>query len=59
VSNLGDGSFYESAAERGSRFTALLHQVAASDLGWLARFVPWLRDSAGMRTATRHPGRCR
>jgi hypothetical protein len=52
VSHLGDGSFYESAAERDSRFTALIHQVAATDPEWLVRFVPWLRDSAGMRTAS-------
>ena len=52
VSHLGDGSFYESAVERDSRFTTLVHQVAVSDPEWLVRFVPWLRDSAGMRTAS-------
>jgi hypothetical protein len=52
VAHLGDGSFYESAPERDTRFRALVHQVAASDPEWTAKFVPWLRDSAGMRTAS-------
>jgi hypothetical protein len=52
VSHLGDGSFYETAAERDGRFTTLVHEVAASDPAWLSRFVPWLRDSAGLRTAS-------
>jgi hypothetical protein len=52
VAHLGDGSFYESAPERDRRFCALVHQVAVSDPEWTAKFVPWLRDSAGMRTAS-------
>ena len=44
VSHLGDGSFYESATERDDRFRALVHQVAASDPEWLAKFIPWLRE---------------
>lgn len=52
VSHLGDGSFYESAPERDRRFCALVHQVAVTDPEWTARFVPWLRDSANMRTAS-------
>jgi hypothetical protein len=52
VSHMGDGSFYESAPERDRRFCALIHQVATSDPEWMAKFVPWLRDSAGMRTAS-------
>ena len=52
VSHMGDGSFYESAPERDRRFCALVHGVAMADPGWMARFVPWLRDSAGMRTAS-------
>ena len=46
-----DASFYESAPERDQRFTALVRAVTAQDPQWMARFVPWLRDSAGMRTA--------
>lgn len=52
VSHLGDGSFYESAPERDRRFCALVHQVATADPEWTGKFVPWLRNSAGMRTAS-------
>jgi hypothetical protein len=52
VSHMGDGSFYESQPERDRRFCALVHQVAATDPEWMARFVPWLRDEANMRTAS-------
>ena len=51
VAHLGDSSFYESAPERDQRFTALVQTVTADDPQWMARFVPWLRDGAGMRTA--------
>ena len=51
VAHLGDASFYESAPERDNRFTALVRAVTAQDRRWMARFVPWLRDGAGMRTA--------
>jgi hypothetical protein len=52
VAHLGDGSFYESAPERDRRFRALVHGVAMADPEWMAGFVPWLRDSASMRTAS-------
>jgi hypothetical protein len=52
VAHLGDASFYESAPDRDSRFRYLVHQVAAADPEWLAKFIPWLRNSAGMRTAS-------
>jgi hypothetical protein len=52
VSHMGDGSFYESAPERDRRFRALVHGVAMADPEWIAKFVPWLRDSANMRTAS-------
>jgi hypothetical protein len=52
VSHMGDGSFYESAPERDRRFCALVHDVTTRDPEWMARFVPWLRDSANMRTAS-------
>lgn len=51
VAHLGDASCYESAPERDQRFTALVRAVTTSDPQWMARFVPWLRDGAGMRTA--------
>jgi hypothetical protein len=52
VSYMGDGSFYESAPDRDRRFCALVHQAVMTDPEWTGKFVPWLRDSAGMRTAS-------
>lgn len=52
VTHMGDGSFYETAAARNSRFTQLVAQVTAADPAWVAGFIPWLRDEAGMRTAS-------
>lgn len=52
VTNMGsEDSFYEKAAARDSRYAALIRQVATEDLPWLAGFLPWLRDTANMRTA--------
>lgn len=51
VAHLADASFYESAPERDQRFTDLVRAVTAEDPRWMARFVPWLRDGAGLRTA--------
>jgi hypothetical protein len=52
VAHLGDGSFYETASQRDTRFSALVQRVAMTDPEWTAQFIPWLRDSAGMRTAS-------
>lgn len=52
VSHLGDGSFYESSQDRDSRFTALVQLVTTEDQEWIGQFIPWLRDSAAMRTAS-------
>ena len=52
VTNMGsEDTFYESGADRDSRFAALVRQVAVEDLPWLAGFLPWLRETANMRTA--------
>ncbi|GAA3440860.1 TROVE domain-containing protein [Planomonospora venezuelensis] len=52
VSNMvGEDTFYEGAGERDERFRALVHRVAVSDGEWMARFLPWLRGTANMRTA--------
>lgn len=51
VNMAGEGTFYEQASDRDQRFRALVHQVAVEDGGWLARFLPWLRSEANMRTA--------
>lgn len=52
VSNMvGEDTFYESAAERDARFQRLVREVAVTDGEWLARFLPWLRNTANMRSA--------
>ncbi|WP_432873006.1 TROVE domain-containing protein [Microbispora rosea] len=52
VSNMvGEDTFYEKVGDRDERFRALVHQVAVEDGDWLARFLPWLRGEANMRSA--------
>ncbi|MEU6408906.1 LAGLIDADG family homing endonuclease [Microbispora sp. NPDC046933] len=52
VSNMvGEDTFYEKAGDRDERFRALVHQVAVEDGDWVARFLPWLRGEANMRSA--------
>jgi hypothetical protein len=52
VSNMvGEDTFYEKANDRDNRFRALVRQVAVEDGEWLARFLPWLRGEANMRSA--------
>ncbi|MFC4116516.1 TROVE domain-containing protein [Nonomuraea zeae] len=52
VSNMvGEDTFYERAGERDARYRALVHQVAVEDGEWLARFLPWLRGTANLRSA--------
>lgn len=49
---VGTDTFYEKAVARDDRFKALVRQVAVTDADWLARFLPWLRNEANMRTAS-------
>jgi hypothetical protein len=52
VTNMvGEDTFYESADERDERFRDLVHAAVAQDAEWVARFVPWLRGAANMRSA--------
>src|SRR5687767_16012284 len=52
VSNMvGEDTFYEKASDRDERYRRLIAQVAVSDGPWLARFLPWLRNTANMRSA--------
>ncbi len=49
---VGEDTFYESADKRDGRYVQLIHQaVNEGHAAWLARFLPWLRNSANMRTA--------
>ena len=52
VSHSGSRSFYEAEADRDGRLAGLVGEVAVADPGWTARFIPWLREGAGMRTAS-------
>src|SRR5215510_5194381 len=53
VTNMvGEDTFYEGAGARDGRFRDLIHQVTLADPDWMARFVPWLRADANMRSAS-------
>lgn len=53
VTNLvGEDTFYEAADARDTRFRSLVAAVTAQDPDWVARFVPWLRRSANLRSAS-------
>lgn len=50
ISNMVEGTFYESARSRDGRFVGLVHQVTQQDPEWVARFVPYLRGTMNMRS---------
>lgn len=53
VSNMvGESTFYEAKGERDDRFKALVHQCAQEDAAWTAAFIPYLRDTMQMRSAS-------
>ncbi len=53
VSNMvGEQTFYEHAGDRDTRFRELIAKVAVADPAWFARFVPWLRLGANLRSAS-------
>jgi hypothetical protein len=53
VTNLvGEDTFYEAADQRDARFRALVATVTTQDPDWVARFVPWLRRTANLRSAS-------
>jgi hypothetical protein len=53
VTNMvGEDTFYEAKGERDQRFRNLVRQVTREDPNWAARFIPWLRSEANMRTAS-------
>lgn len=53
VSNMtGEDTFYEGAGQRDERYRALVRRAAVEDPAWTARFIGWLRDDAGMRSAS-------
>lgn len=44
-------AFYESAAKQDSRLRDLVQRLTASDPGFIEKLVPWLRNTANMRSA--------
>src|SRR3954464_7629812 len=53
VTNMvGEDTFYEAADERAERFRTLVRAATREDADWVARFVPWLRGVANMRSAS-------
>jgi hypothetical protein len=60
VSNLDGLRFYDRKSELNAmqetpaeqRMIELVRQVAAQDPAWMAKFIPWLREAAGMRSAS-------
>jgi hypothetical protein len=51
ANTVGDDTFYEAAPIRDERYGRLVATVAREDPDWMARFVPWLRGEANMRSA--------
>ena len=51
TSMTGEDTFYESAADRDSRLRSLVRQLAAEDPAFIQQLVPWLRNTANMRSA--------
>lgn len=53
VSNLvAEDTFYESAKERDTRFRDLAHAVTKQDPAWIREFIPYLRNTMQMRSAS-------
>lgn len=53
VTNMvGERTFYEDGKGRDDRFERLIHQATKDDPDWIARFVPYLRDTMNMRSAS-------
>jgi len=53
VTNMvSEDTFYERGKNRDKRFVDLIRQVALEDPDWVARLVPYLRDTMNMRSAS-------
>jgi len=53
VTNMvSEDTFYERGKNRDKRFVDLIRQVALEDADWIARLVPYLRDTMNMRSAS-------
>lgn len=53
VTNMvGEKTFYETAETRDARFVDLVRRVTLEDPVWMTGFIPWLRNTANMRSAS-------
>lgn len=53
VTNMvSEPTFYESASDRDNRFKTLVRDVTFADPAWIANFIPFLRNTANMRSAS-------
>lgn len=52
VSGLLADGFYETASDSLARLQRLTREACAADPGWVREFIPWLRDSANLRSAS-------
>lgn len=49
---VSERTFYESAESRDDRYVDLIHRVVAEDAEWVAKLVPYMRDTMQMRSAS-------
>lgn len=49
---VGEDAYYEKADARDKRFAGLVQQATMSDPDWVERLIPWLRNTANMRSAS-------
>jgi hypothetical protein len=49
---VGENTFYEKAGKKDDRFVKLVHKITKSDPTWIERFIPYLRNTMNMRSAS-------
>lgn len=52
VNMVGESKFYESGKQSDNRFVDLVRQVTVEDADWVRRFIPFLRNTMNMRSAS-------
>lgn len=53
VTNMvSEDTFYEEGKKRDQRYVDLIHEITHTDPEWIAKLIPWLRDTAQMRSAS-------
>lgn len=49
---VGESAYYESAGDRDARFRDLVRAVTKSDPAWVQAFIPYMRNTLNMRSAS-------